>query len=151
MMHKRTGWFTCVLLCLMALPVEAQLPPVQTNPLGSGQAIQGAAGCSATDVSSCTQAATKIMPIVMGDSPTEENPRRLTDGVGGRMSGSPQMDEAVEWGMAAFRAAGVDVHTEKYMMPHGWSEGETRLEVLAPARFPVSLGSGGLPAAKPPR
>ncbi|HTZ31206.1 MAG TPA: M20/M25/M40 family metallo-hydrolase [Methylomirabilota bacterium] len=148
-MRVGSGWFTSVLLCLMALPATAQLPPVQTSPLSSGQAVQGAAGCSASDVSSCTQAAAKIMPIVMGDSPMEENLRRLTDVVGGRMSGSPQMAQAVEWGVAAFRAAGVDVHTEKYMMPHGWSEGDTRVEVLGPAGFPVSLVSVGLSPATP--
>jgi hypothetical protein len=148
-MRTRYGWLMFVLLCLMALPVAAQLPPVQTSPVSSGQGIQGAAGCSATDASSCAQAAAKIMPIVMGDSPLEENLRRLTDVVGGRVSGSPQMAQAIEWGVAAFRAAGVDVHTEKYMMPHGWSEGETRLEVLGPVSFPVSLVSVGLSPATP--
>ena len=149
-MRMRSGWWMSVLFCAAALPMEAQLPPVQTGPLGSGRAAQGAAGCSATDVSSCAQAAAKIMPMVMGDSPMEENLRRLTDVVGGRISGSPQMVEAVEWAVAAFRAAGVDVHTEKYMMPHGWSEGDTRLEVLGPVSFLVSLVSVGLSPATPP-
>jgi len=148
-MRTRYGWLMFVLLCLIAFPVAAQLPPVQTGPVSSGQGIQGAAGCSATDASSCAQAAAKIMPMVMGDSPLEENLRRLTDVVGGRVSGSPQMAQAIEWGVAAFRAAGVDVHTEKYMMPHGWSEGDTKLEVLAPVSFPVSLVSVGLSPATP--
>jgi len=33
-----------------------------------------------------------------GHSPLEENLRRLTDEVGGRVTGSPQMVKAVEWG-----------------------------------------------------
>jgi len=85
----------------------------------------------------------------MGDSPLEENLRKLTDVVGGRVSGSPEMQQAVDWGVAALRTAGIDVHTEKYMMPHGWSEGDTRLEVLGPASFPVSLVSLGLSPATP--
>ena len=56
------------------------------------------------------------------------------------------MAKAVEWGVAAFRAAGVDVHTEKYTLPVAWSEGETRLELLGPVQFPVSLVSEGLVA-----
>ena len=148
-MHARDCCFTSVLFCLLVFPVQGQLPPVQTSPLGQGSTVQGTAGCSATDLSSCAQAAAKITPIVMGDSPLEENLRRLTDAVGGRVSGSPQMAQAVEWGVAAFRAAGVDVHTEKYMMPHGWSEGDTRLEVLSPVSFPVSLVSVGLSPATP--
>src|SRR3974390_92895 len=59
------------------------------------------------------------------------------------------MAQAVEWGVAAFRAAGIDVHTEKYMMPHGWSEGETRLEMLGAEKFPVWLVSVGLSPTTP--
>ena len=85
----------------------------------------------------------------MGDSPLEENLRRLTDDIGGRVSGSPEMGKAVEWAVAAFRAAGVDVRTESYQLPHAWSEGATRLEVLGPVTFPVSLVSLGLSPATP--
>jgi carboxypeptidase Q len=148
-MRNRFTWLTTALVGLMVSPLGAQLPPVQANPLQSRQGIQGTEGCSATDASSCTQAAAKITPMVMGDSPLEENLRKLTDVVGGRVSGSPQMAQAIEWGVAAFRAAGVEVHTEKYMMPHAWSEGDTRLEVLGPVSFPVSLVAVGLSPATP--
>src|SRR5882724_5862253 len=131
------------------LPAFAQIPAVKTDPLHPGSTAQGAPGCSATAASSCAQAAAKITPIVMGESPLEENLRRLTDGIGGRVTGSPEMAKAVEWGVAGFRAAGVDVHTEKYMQPVAWSEGETRLEVLGAERFPVSLVSIGLSPATP--
>jgi hypothetical protein len=63
----------------------------------------------------------------MGSSPLEENLRRLTDEIGGRVTGSPEMAKAVEWGVGAFRAAGVDVHAEKYTLPVTWSEGKTRV------------------------
>lgn len=63
----------------------------------------------------------------------EENLRRLTDEIGGRVSGSPEMAKAVDWAIAAFRAAGVDAHTEKYRLPTTWSEGKTRLVALAVA------------------
>ncbi len=139
-----------VVFCLaLTSRVSAQLPQVKTEPLRPGQMTQGAAGCSATEASSCAQAAAKIMPIVMGESPLEENLRRLTDRIGGRVTGSPEMAKAVEWGVAGFRAAGVDVHTEKWTLPVAWSEGETRLEVLGPEKFPVSLVSVGLSPATP--
>ena len=86
----------------------------------------------------------------MGDSPMEDNLRRLTDEIGGRVSGSPQMAKAVDWAVAAFRAGGVEVHTEKYMLPVAWSEADTRLEVVAPVSFPVSLVSTGLSPSTPP-
>ena len=85
----------------------------------------------------------------MGPSPLEENLRRLTDEVGGRVTGSPEMAKAVEWAVAAFRAAGVGVHTEKYTLPVTWSEGETRLELLGPVKFPLHVVAEGWSPATP--
>jgi carboxypeptidase Q len=68
----------------------------------------------------------------MGPSPMEENLRRLTDEIGGRVSGSPEMARAVHWAVAAFRAEGIAVQTEKYMLPATWSEGETKLTIVDP-------------------
>jgi len=114
-MRNRAFTFASLLLCFFISPSNssAQIPAVKTDSLHPGSAAQGAPGCSATEASSCAQAAAKITPIVMGESPLEENLRRLTDGIGGRVTGSPEMAKAVEWGVAGFRAAGVDVHTEK--------------------------------------
>lgn len=86
----------------------------------------------------------RIIGSALGPSPLEDNLRRLTDEIGGRMSGTPAMRRAAAWAVEAFRAAGVDeVHTERFTLPTGWSEGETRLEVVAPTNFStrvVSLG-----------
>src|SRR5712664_506834 len=125
-------------LCVNALCVAsanctaAQLPPAKKDPLSVLQSTQGKTGCSATEASSCAEAAAKILSIVMGPSPMEENLRRLTDEIGGRVTGSPEMAKAVEWGVGAFRAAGVDVHTEKYKLPITWSEGDTKLLIADP-------------------
>src|SRR5208282_3133415 len=121
----------------------AQLPPVKNDPLSLAQNAPGTAACSTTEASSCAQAAAKILPLVMAPSPMEENLRRLTDEIGGRVTGTPEMAKAVEWAVGAFRAAGVDVHTEKYTLPVTWTEGETRLELLGPASFPVRLKAEG--------
>jgi carboxypeptidase Q len=142
--------FASLLLGGLGSLAAAQIPPATTEPFHPGQAVQGAPGCSTTDASSCAQAAAKIFPVVMGESPMEQNLRRLTDEIGGRVSGSPQMAQAVDWAVGVFRAAGVDVHTEKYTLPVAWSEGDTKLEVLGPVSFPVSLVSQGLSPATPP-
>jgi hypothetical protein len=148
-MLARPHYLASFLGCLAASSLFAQLPPVATDPLHPAQAIQGAAGCSSTEASACAQAASKITPIVMGESPLEENLRKLTDDIGGRVSGSPEMAKAVDWAVAAFRAAGVEVHTEKFMLPVYWTEGATRLNVLGPVNFPVSLVAEGLSPATP--
>jgi len=78
-----------------------------------------------------------------------EDLRRLTDEVGGRISGTPAMARAVDWATAAFRSAGVETHTEHYRMPLTWSEGATRLEILGGSAFPVSLVAEGWSAPTP--
>jgi len=137
---------TALLLCVFASSSPAQL---KTDPLGKPlQGVQGVA-CSVTESSSCAEAAAKILPQVMGPSPMAENLRRLTDEVGGRVTGSPEMAKAVDWALAAFRAAGIEAHTEKYTLPVTWSEGDTRLELLGPVKFPVRLTAVGWSPATP--
>src|SRR3989449_1220607 len=150
-MRPRAILLAFLFLCTLGsrLPAGAQLPPAKKDSLIPTQATQGSAGCSATEASSCAQAAAKILPIVMGASPLEENLRRLTEEVGGRVTGTPQMAKAVEWGVAGFRAAGVDVHTEKYTLPVTWSEGDTRLELIGSAQFSVHVVSTGWSPAIP--
>ncbi len=151
-MLRRTIFLISLLfLCLFAsiAPAQAQIPPAKQNPLIPRQGAKGTAGCSTTEASSCTEAAAKILPIVMGSSPLEENLRRLTDEIGGRVTGSLEMAKAVEWGVGAFRAGGVDVHTEKYTLQVTWSEGDTRLELLGPVKFPVRLKATGWSPATP--
>jgi carboxypeptidase Q len=133
------SFFASLLLYLIAsFSASAQLPPAKDS-LSPVQATQSPAACSATDASSCAQAAAKILPRVMGPSPMEENLRRLTDEIGGRVTGSPEMAKAVEWAVAAFRAEGIEVHTEKYTLPETWSERETKLTVIDPhGRGPFS-------------
>src|SRR6267154_2128986 len=151
LMARRTIFLLSLLLYSFASrpSLRAQMPPAKKDPLRLGPNAQGKAGCSATEASSCAEAAAKILPIVMGPSPMEENLRRLTDAIGGRVTGSAEMAKAVEWGVGTFRAAGADVHTEKYTLPATWSEGDTRLELLGPVKFPVRLRAEGWSPATP--
>jgi carboxypeptidase Q len=111
--------------------------------------VQGAGACTTDATSACAEAAGKILPLAMGPSPMQENLRRLTDEVGGRVTGSPQMARAVAWATDAFRAAGVPVHTEKYELAVSWSEGDTRVEMLSEPKFPLRAVSIGWSPATP--
>jgi carboxypeptidase Q len=137
-----------VLVCLVASGARGQLSTAQPTPFGP-KAGNAAQACSATEAS-CAEAAAKIIPQILGPSPIEENLRHLTDGVGGRVSGSPEMAKAVDWAVEAFRAEGITVHTEKYQLAHSWSEGATRLEILGGTEtFPVRLVAAGWSPALP--
>jgi carboxypeptidase Q len=126
---------------------SAQLPPATPAPL-SKQVPQGEGSCSVGK--SCAELAPVMEQKAMGASPLEENLRYLSDSIGGRVTGTPAADRAAGWAVQAFRLSGVDeVHTEKYTIPVGWSEGNTRLEILAPESFPVRLVSIGWSPATP--
>jgi carboxypeptidase Q len=124
---------------ILSATLSAQLPPVKLNPLRPPQGAPGSGACSATEASSCAEAAAKLLPLILGDTLMIENLRQLTDEVGGRVSGTPEMAKAVQWGIRGFRAAGVDVHTEKYTLPVTWKEGPTRLLITTDAGSGVQL------------
>ncbi len=141
--------FLLVCISFSLVFASAQIPPVKPDPLARIQAA-AASGCSAEAKTLCEEATPKIVANALGPSPLAENLRKLTDEIGGRPTGSPALNRAVAWAVEAFRAAGVDdVHTEKYTIPVSWSEGATRLEVLAPMPFPVRLVSVGWSPATP--
>ncbi len=128
-------------LVVLASTAFGQTPPINPPP-GFGQVPQGTGACSVEK--SCADLAPQMIRSAEGPSPLEENLRTLTDSIGGRVTGSPAAGRAAEWAVEALRRAGVDeVHTEKFTVAAGWSEGQTRLEVLSPAPFPVRLVSGG--------
>jgi carboxypeptidase Q len=132
---------------LAAPAASAQLPPIKPAPL-SQPVPQGEGACSVGK--SCAELAPQMEKTALGPSPLEENLRYLSDSIGGRVTGSPAADRAVDWAVHAFRLSGVDeVHTEKFMIPIGWSEAATHLEVLAPEPFPARLVSIGWSPATP--
>ena len=79
-----------------------------------------------------------LIETALKPSPLGQNLERLTDAVGGRLTGTAAMNNAIEWGMDAFRAAGADsVHTESFTIPNSWEEGSTQMRVVAPVEFGV--------------
>lgn len=68
----------------------------------------------------------------------------LTDTVGNRLSGTPQLSEAIRWAADEMRRDGLEnVHTEKAMVPR-WVRGAESAEIVEPSRHEiVMLGLGG--------
>ncbi len=111
----------------------------------------GAQAASATKVSATAlaTAAPAIIGQALSPSPLGLDLQALTDGVGGRVSGSAQMKLAVDWGLNAFKSAGISAHAESYTQPLTWAEGATKLEVVGAKGFPVSIVSQGWSASTP--
>jgi hypothetical protein len=87
-------------------------------------------------------ASDRIITEAMQPSSLDQNLQRLTDGIGGRVPGTPAMEKAVDWGVAAFKAAGAEhVHTEDFRIRSSWAEGAIRMNVVSPEQFKVRVVS----------
>jgi len=74
-----------------------------------------------------------LLSRLLGPTPVVDDLRELTDRVGGRPTGSPAAARAVEWGLARFRAAGLEnVHAESYTAPRLWVPRGESGEIVAP-------------------
>ncbi len=62
----------------------------------------------------------------------------LSDTIGHRLSGSPQLDQAVAWGAERMRDDGLEVRVQEVMVPR-WVRGEERLTLLAPVERDLQL------------
>ena len=74
----------------------------------------------------------------------------LTDSIGHRLSGTPQLDRAIAWAITEMRGDGLEnVHAEKVMVPN-WIRGVESAAIVEPSSRPISmLGLGnsvGTPA-----
>jgi carboxypeptidase Q len=74
----------------------------------------------------------------------------LTDTIGHRLSGTPQLDRAILWTVDEMKRDGLEnVHTETAMVPN-WVRGAERAEIVEPSRHTlVMLGLGGSVATPP--
>jgi carboxypeptidase Q len=95
-------------------------------------------------------AAARIIGAALVSNKAYDRLAFLTDRIGNRLSGSQNLERAIEWAVSEMKKDNLDnVHTEKVMVPH-WVRGEESLEMTSPAtRKLTMLGLGnsvGTPA-----
>ncbi len=85
-----------------------------------------------------SDAAARLSGRALGVTPMLDDLEELCDRIGGRPTGSPECDRAVEWAAAKLRAAGLEgVAVEPFTMPSLWLGGEAEARCLAPEAFPI--------------
>jgi len=95
-------------------------------------------------------AAARIIGAALTSDRAYSRLAHLTDHIGHRLSGSQNLERAIDWAIMEMKHDGLDnVRTEKVMVPH-WVRGEESLEMLSPMPRRLSmLGLGnsiGTPA-----
>src|SRR5581483_682502 len=72
------------------------------------------------------------------------------DTIGNRLSGTPQLDRAIQWAAAEMKRDGLEnVHTERAMVPR-WVRGEESAEIVEPARQRLAMLGLGNSVGTPP-
>jgi carboxypeptidase Q len=74
----------------------------------------------------------------------------LSDDIGARVTGSPEDQNAINWGVAKMKAIGLkNVRPEKYPVWKGWTRGTAHAELIVPLRRTLSVDSMGWTGSTP--
>ena len=110
-----------VLLAALTFAVAAGAPPVYA---------QTPAGWLAP----YREPAARLIGEALSDSFAWRRLAELTDTFGHRLSGTPQLEHAIQWAAEEMKRDGLeDVHTERVMVPR-WVRGLESAEIVEPAR-----------------
>jgi carboxypeptidase Q len=95
-------------------------------------------------------ALTKIAGEGMMNSHAFQYLTELSDNVGARVTGTPEAQKAIDWGIAKMRAIGLEnVHAEKWQLWRGWKRGTAEGELLAPTQHKLHVDAMGWTGSTP--
>ncbi|HEV2102672.1 MAG TPA: M20/M25/M40 family metallo-hydrolase [Candidatus Acidoferrum sp.] len=84
----------------------------------------------------------KILSEIHDHSELMENLEYLSDEIGPRLTGSPELKRANDWTAEMFKKYGLtNVHLEAYSIPHAWERGKASARIIAPTEHPLTIAS----------
>ncbi len=92
-----------------------------------------------------------LIARMLGPTPAIDDLQFLCDRIGGRPTGSPACERAVDWLAGRFREAGVPrVTIESFSMPRRWEEDRPTARIVAPESAPLRIvaAANSLPTPK---
>jgi len=104
----------------------------------------GLAKPAADDTSAFAAADAQILGEIREHSQAMENLEYLSDEIGPRLTGSPQLKQANDWTAAKFREYGLsNVKLEPWTIAHSWTRGTARARIVSPAEHLLTIASAG--------
>ncbi len=91
----------------------------------------------------------RLVAALLGDTPMLADAQALTDGFGGRATGSAANLASVDWAVARFRAAGVTARKEAFQMPMLWLERSASATVRGRSSFAPRIAASPFSAPTP--
>lgn len=108
--------------------------------MGALHAMAHAAG----DSNDYAAADAQILNEIHEHSEAMENLEHLSDAIGARLTGSPQLKQANEWTADMFRKYGLtNVHLEPWTIAHSWTRGTAHARIVKPAEHPLTVAAAG--------
>ena len=84
----------------------------------------------------------QIIGEIRDHSELMDNLEYLSDRIGPRLTGTPQLKEANDWTAEMFKKYGLtNVHLEAYTIPHTWMRDKATARIIAPAAHPLTIAS----------
>src|SRR3984893_5781363 len=86
----------------------------------------------------------QILKEIHEHSEAMENLEHLSDAIGARLTGSPQLKQANDWTAEMFRKDGLtNVQLEPWTIAHSWTRGTAHARILKPAEHPLTIAAAG--------
>src|SRR5260370_41319897 len=106
----------------------------------------GSAKPAAEDASAFAAADSQILSEIHDHSQAMDNLEYLSDEIGPRLTGSPQLKQANDWTAAKFREYGLtNVHLEPWTIAHSWTRGTPHAPIVHPPEHPLTIPSSRRP------
>jgi carboxypeptidase Q len=100
--------------------------------------------------SAFAQADAQILSEIKDHSELIENLEHLSDAIGPRLTGSPQLKQANDWTAEMFKKYGLtNVHLEPYTIAHSWTRGTAHARIVSPTEHPLTVASAGWAPSTP--
>src|SRR2546429_6144085 len=104
----------------------------------------GSAKPAADDASAFAAADAQILSEIREHSQAMDNLEYLSDEIGPRLTGSPQLKQANDWTAAKFRQYGLtNVHLEPWTITHSWTRGTAHARIVTPTEHPLTIAATG--------
>jgi len=94
------------------------------------------------DASSLAATDQQILSEIRDHSEVMDNLEYLSDRIGARLTGTPQLKQANDWTVEMFQKYGLtNVHLEAYSIAHAWGRGTATARIVAPTEHPLTIAS----------
>jgi carboxypeptidase Q len=92
----------------------------------------------------------KIAGNATMDSPAFQYLTELSDDIGARLTGSPQGQKSITWGLAKMKSIGLEnVRAEKYSVWKGWTRGTAEATIVTPTPRKLTVAAMGWTGSTP--